>query len=863
MSNELEKNANSMPASPVPDAAPVAEKAAPGRPAEPPTPAAPGPEQKTPEPEKKKAASEEEKAGELANLSFKVDSRAEISGTGGSVDNAAVKLEMNNNRAIFIGTGSAVSIPVFSKSMRAKLTRSTEEAEAARHIHDELTISQFISILQETRILIISAEPNSGKGSTAIYLAHRLRLCDPEIKDEITQVSSLDAAVQINLVEAVQEEESFRRCVIFFKDFLTAQNRALHEFLQGLDQRLADSLCRELKARGSYLIFTTDDHFIESISLQLRALRLCVPLPLLDSARLSQALDTILKERQDAAALTDEQREQVLLYGKTIPRIHRFVREYLSLVIEGKLTVEQAFSRMDQVSLWLKYLAADFEAWSVAFVLGLVQLVSDPQGVPWTEFQELYGALLDPIREWTGTPEKHFLYRSERLCDDELLAKARVVIKPSAEGRDMVQFQDQASLEALWPAFLHQTRRLMTSLLPILRQLAGGENLPLRIHAARILGRIGEIDPVSIILPLFSEWTHANSVRWRQATVGYLFQGILQSKNETYISNCLAHLELMGQSDDTDEVWTAIAALKQIGVLDLPLALVRLKSIAETKLAVYLSHNNEILRIMRSIERELEKSKHKRKEAFRLIAAHEVLKELGFILLRHRAPAFFAMQYALVALCLAKGPIEVFTELRQWLRGSEGLRGLVCLLYLQSDGIADELSGLVTTREEASQSGDKCSKPKAGPAYPDETKKVDIGEKRLRVNPIVAALIQAPNAAARFAQFLEDIFANFNTVFPLVGAHYLREAFFNHLSACVVETSEFPRGLKALEDVFVRLLTSPLADLRMQIMDMFQTDIFRKKGSREEEFAINVKKRGLLGTEGRDKPKNALAVAKI
>ncbi|MBZ5494580.1 MAG: hypothetical protein LAO76_26950 [Acidobacteriia bacterium] len=856
MSNEPEKNANSMPAGNAPGAAPAAAKTAPSRSAEPPKPAAPEPEPKTPETEKKKAVPDGEKNGEPLNLSLNIDNRPEISGTGGSVDNTAFKLEMRSARDIFIGTDGAVRITQFSKSMRARLTRSTEEAEAVRHIHDELTTSQFISILQESRILIISAEPNSGKSSTAIYLAHRLRLCDPELKEEITQVFPLDAAVQINLAEAVQQEESFCRCVIFFKDFLTGQNRALREFLEGLDQRLADSLCRELKARGSYLIFTTDDHFIESISSQLQALRLCIPLPRLGSAKLSEALNSILKEIQIDVTLTQEQRDQVLLYGKTVPRIRRFVREYLSIVVEGKSTVERAFSRMDQVSLWLKYLAADFEAWNVAFVLGLVQPVSGPQGVPWTEFQELYSALLKPIHKWTGTPEKYFVYRPERLCDDELLTKARVTIKPSADGRDMVQFQDQAFLEALWPAFLHQTRRLMTSLLPILRQLAQEENLSLRIHAARILGRIGEMDPAAIILPLISEWTHANSVRWRQATVGYLFQGIMHSTNETYMSNCLADLERMGQSDDTDEIWTAIAALKQIGILDLPLAMARLKNIAEAKLAVYLSHNDEILRIMQNIEREFKKPNHTRKEAFQLIAAHEFLKELGFALLRHHGPVFFAMQYSLVALCLAKGPIEVFTELRKWLRGNEGLRSLVCLLYLQSDGIADELSGFIMTKEE--MVAEKREDAKADSAERKETRSA---KKHARANPILTALSQSPDSPVRFAQFLEDIFANFNTVFRMGRTNYLREAFFNHLRSCVVESGEFPRGRKALEDVFVRLLTSPLVELKMQTMDMFQTNIFLQKGSREEEFAISVKRKSLFG--GRNNAKNALAIAKM
>jgi hypothetical protein len=848
MSNEIEKNANG--GSPVntPGNTPPVEKT---------PPASPDPEKKTAEPEKKKAVPEEEKTDGTPNLSLNVDNRPKIIDTKGDVDISGVKLQRTKARDIFIGTGAA-SVRLFSKSMRAKLPRSTEDTEADRHIDDELVTGQFISVLKETRILVISAEPNSGKTATAIYLARQLRRCDSEIKHDITQVSPLDPTAQIDLTEVVQHDESFCHCVIFFKDFLKDQNRALCEFLKGLDQGVLDSLCRELKSRGAYLIFTTDDHFIEPITSQLQALRLCIPLPRLGPDKLGQALDSIMKEMQSTGQLTREQREQALSRGKTVPRIRRFVREYLPIVIEGTLTIEQAFDRMDQVSLWMKYLAADFEAWTVVFVLGLMQLVSSPQGVSWMEFQELYGALLDPIRKWTGTPEKYFSYRPERLSDDDLLAKARVVINTSTEGRDMAQFQDQAFLKALWPAFLNQTRRLMTSLLPVLRQLAEGENFSLRIHAARILGRIGEMDPVSITLPLVSEWAHADSVR-RQATVGYLFQGVLHSRRELYISECLASLELMGQSDKTDEVWTAIAALKQIGILDLPLAMAKLKSIAESKLAVYLAHNDEIVSAIQEIEEEFEKSRPAQNEAVQLIAAHIFLRELGFALMRHSGPVFFAMQYSLVALCLAKGPIEVFTELRRWLRGNEGLRSLVCLLYLQSDGIADELSGFIMTKEEETN----AEKHSNAEAASGKGKVLRSEKNRARANPIVAALTQASDAPERFVQFLEDIFANFNTVFRQGRTNYLRDAFFNHLQSCVVETSEFSRGLKALEDVFVRLITSPLAELKMQTMDMFQTDVFLKEGSREEEFAINVKRRGLSGAAGRGAAKNRLATAKM
>ena len=127
---------------------------------------------------------------------------------------------------------------------------------------------------------------------------------------------------------------------------------------------------------------------------------------------------------------------------------------------------------------------------------------------------------------------------------------------------------------------------------------------------------------------------------------------------------------------------------------------------------------------------------------------------------------------------------------------------------------------------------------------------------------MIVGLASDAEAPSRFAEFLEAIFANFNTVFPLQAARYLREAFFKRLVSWVVGAAEFPKGLKALENVFAHLVTSPISDLKTQTVDMLRTDeVFLKEGSREREFAARVLKRGLTEGPGRTTQQHALAVS--
>jgi hypothetical protein len=102
------------------------------------------------------------------------------------------------------------------------------------------------------------------------------------------------------------------------------------------------------------------------------------------------------------------------------------------------------------------------------------------------------------------------------------------------------------------------------------------------------------------------------------------------------------------------------------------------------------------------------------------------------------------------------------------------------------------------------------------------------------------------DAPVRVPEFMEDVFVNFNAFFPPEAARYLQQSFFAHLRSWVVGSLNFPKGLTAIESLIVRLLTSPVSELRKQTLEMLSTDrVFLIQGSALLLFALGAMERGL------------------
>jgi hypothetical protein len=510
------------------------------------------------------------------------------------------------------------------------------------------------------------------------------------------------------------------------------------------------------------------------------------------------------------------------------------VQNYLSQIRAGTLQVREAFDRLDNVALRFHgELADDFEAWSCTFVLALALAVRPEDGIPWTEFEKLRNLLLPSIQARVRGSRRIRPYDRESVSDTALLRRTLTVVERDPTTlRDVLKFQDANDAARLWFCILMHNRGLLTEIFPVLLECVKSSDrasVELRIRAAQIIGRIGEIDPVA-----FTEAAIYHCVRQESMSVrtspGYMFEGAWSSTDTRYRKHCLIALQDMAQADGSTEggrklIWSAIAACKRLGVLDLPLAMRILQQIAERNLSEPVADLRNMSRNLREIEIEFQRrAARKDDDVFDLEVVTQLIRKWSAEIYNERGTLLFALQYTIVAMCITLDPIDILGHLRRWLTRSDGLRALTALIYLQTGGIADALS--------------ECQ------ASPDATGNTEARE--ISVNPLVAALISKPENGQIVAAFLQDVFVCLRDDFPAQALPSMYASFMGHLVSMARQTAHSPQTLLAAENVFVNLLTSRITELKTRILETLRTDgIFRERGSSLETFARKVRGRAL------------------
>jgi hypothetical protein len=231
-----------------------------------------------------------------------------------------------------------------------------------------------------------------------------------------------------------------------------------------------------------------------------------------------------------------------------MPRIVRFCEDYLgsdsTITIETDLS--EAIRQFEDITYWFRQeLAADFDVWCFTLALGLTHWAADSQSVPWIDFEYVHRGIAQYLRRdpqlfssRKDTKEQEPLETIPKLTDDTYLAQSRAeVIKDPNSLADVVRFCQESYPDKLWEIFLKHHRRVLTTLLPRLRDLAENNSAETdsrqRELCARIIGRVGEIDPERVTLSVMNGWIDSDDVRHR-ANIGALYQGILASNNERY-----------------------------------------------------------------------------------------------------------------------------------------------------------------------------------------------------------------------------------------------------------------------------------------------------------------------------------------
>lgn len=758
---------------------------------------------------------------------------------------AAEKQQFTEYRNYILGSEEGPVIRPFSPNHAIHIPLESIQKIADTYVYDEADISRPLAILHEKRLVVIVGEPETGKRTTALYLGHKLHGENAETCDGIYQIPSLDRNVKINIHEVINNPEDFGNRILFFKDVFALGNRDILEFFTSLDMHVLMSISETLRTNNMYLVFTADSLTAADCQSQLSQLKIECELSQLSDTLLRKGLEHKLKQFSDSEnktfevigkALGNEYEQFIVEKLRKMTSIARFVDDYLIKIIDGgpDVDIEELIRHVDDLAGWfLTDLADDVEAWCFALSLALSQYSSYSPGIPWFEFEDLRNAISKHLKREFKLPDEEVDIRNV-MSEDPLLKRCRAeILRDPDTGIDMVRFSDGRYPGILWDVLLNHNRRLLTVLIPLLKKMAEGREPVMRACAARILGRMGKIDPSRVSFPLINQWANSKEL-YQQATVGYLYQGIFATQEKHYRESSLRVLRSLSDSEERSHQWTAIATYKQLGIYDLPLAMRELGEIAKGRFTEKIEDTQRIDRILNRIEHilrdhDFDTDTH----TVNWVAYHEILREIARRIFSEEGAILFATQYAIVSLCLAVDPIQVFEELRKWMAEDERtLTVLVALIFLQEGGIAEELEKRTI---EISATG------------------VVGNSQVMQCNAIVVSIVSSENSVRQMTRFLADVFAGFRA-FSRRSRQYLLRSFLMHLKKWVKDAYPIEKCRAAMEQLIAELSLVPDKELHDQILAFLKNDPdFAERDSDLYTFADAVSKR-ILDTPQRKFP---------
>lgn len=553
--------------------------------------------------------------------------------------------------------------------------------------------------LEETRLLILSGEPESGKGSFALlvgsHLQKSLRL------DGVLTMQGLDATVRADL-EEIASSSSFSRQVVIFEDILAGENPDFKAFFKTVDPVRLGNLANRLKKNESAIVLTAGSHTLGDFQNRLEGLGVLERVPPPSPDLLLRALrhfgDRLPQtggQEDSVMTFLAENEETLVEELKTIPRMARFVREYLGEVFEGNLTLRQALSRMDDLSQWLTTdLKGDLNAQAAVLAIVFGSAVPPAIGVPWFPFDHLRRRIVDLLRKELRLPDDEPLSSVSLGCAEYLRrARAHVVSMP-APLPDLVRFRDDRYPQRLWQTLLGSARDLATLLLPLLKELALDSDLFLRASAASALGRLGQIDPTHLATPILQDWAQDESLP--EDSLGFFLQGIAASEDKGYRDFCLGTLRHLAFQEDPMVSQAAVCALRLLGRPDPAVPIRELCVIARSRLPIQIERLRLVEREVVAAEEEIRLGTNPRKVSHDLRVLHagsQVLMTAALVP-EERIRLLGAIRYSLAGVLFSQSgdPGVVLSELISWMKAEPArLAPLFSYLFLSRRGLIDLL----------------------------------------------------------------------------------------------------------------------------------------------------------------------------
>jgi DNA polymerase III delta prime subunit len=745
-----------------------------------------------------------------------------------------------NIRQYLVSTHDVADLRSFSPDFTTQISPEAELEVVETHIGDPDLLQDLYQTLCEKHLLVLTGEPEMGKTTTALYLSHQLRQVFDHFNGSYL-VRPLDRNVKINFHEIMERRDEYSSRMLLFKDAFSGGNRDVLEFFTQMGKPMLGSITEKLQRNHLFLVFTADTETVKASQRQLLSLNVerCIP-PLKEELLLS-GLNRKLRqvaatqgwpedeiEEEIERRIPCERRAEVVQSLRTMPRISYLVEYYFLKLGEG-LDLKEAIGRVDSLRDWfLNDLTDNFDAWCFALTLCLCHCTTKSPVVPWFDFEFFRESISTYLRRklrisWADQPKQAV---QDIVSENLLLGRCRAdIYKDPATGVDAVKFINDQYHEMLWEILLKSNRKILTLLVPHLKELARLRAPRRRALAAAMLGRIGEIDPTEVTFSLMNEWIYSDSVT-QMATVGYLYQGIWASRNNRYREDCLKRLSSLALEEDKPEVWTAIAAYKQLGVYDLPLAMKRFKEITERKFAKTMENAKRVERILRRIEEALKDQSYDENDTMGLAHVHDLLREIAQRVFSKDSAILLAIQYAIVVLCFTGNPILVFDELREWaLADRESLGALVALIFLEYNGIAMALESKSVEMQITASDGTVR-------AY--------------FCNQMVLAIASSEDSVRRTARFLETVYDSFTSFFPRQSCSYFKQSFIFHLKNWIDNALPVEQLHAGMVQLFDKLLNSSNQSLHELLTGLLNYDSdFIYEESKYYLFKRDVRRRRL------------------
>ncbi len=601
------------------------------------------------------------------------------------------------NQHFNVTAGGMESVRLSAQHFKSRTSQELEICEEEL-VFEPGEIEELRSAFEETRILILTGEPEGGKGSLGLFLSSRLTRT---LRWEgLMTCQGLGSGVRVDL-EKVAEDKAFSRRVVMFEDALAGESSDLKAFLRTVDSLRLTTLQERLRRNSAALLLTATSSSLGGSKRRLESLRIlrtiAPPTPELLVKALRHFVARLPREdskEEAVASFLADQEADLAKELKTVPRVARFVQEYFLEVVVGDLSIRQALSRMDDLSHWLTAdLAGDLDAQAAVLSIVLGSAVPPAAGVPWIAFDDLRHRITELLRKELRIPENQSSSPPElgRAFLDRARAYAATMPSPLPP---LVRFRDERYPQRLWQALLGPARDLATLMIPLLRELALGPAPVLREIAASALGRLGQIGPTDLAVPLLRGWTRRASNR--ETLAGCFFQGSAGSGDEAYQELCLATLRDLAVEGGAGVAEAAVCSLSYLGLPDPMVPIRELCGIAQERLPIQLDLLREVAEEIAAKEEEIRREAGPRQVTLAL----QALQAQGHLLLvaalvpEDRIRMLGAVQYALAGVLFSHGgdPGPVLRELLARMKAEPvKLAPLFAYLFLHHQGLIDLL----------------------------------------------------------------------------------------------------------------------------------------------------------------------------